>query len=263
MLTVAGFGQFRENTTPEMSCENGNRWNKNYGNSCEMKEVKLPVTQRLDIEAGPNGGVSVKGWNRPEVWVRARVEAHAKDGEAAAKALAAQVTLETAAGRIAARGPVSLGESFWSVSFEVFAPHRMDLSARTVNGGVSLSDVEGQLLFGTTNGGVTLNRVAGDVQGRTTNGGVKVDLEGGRWQGSGLDVTTTNGGVTLAVPAAYSADLRVATTNGGFQSDFGNPPAAEERERGWRRKEYERVLGNGGAPVRVATTNGGVRIKKK
>ena len=261
LLMLPAFGQFRENSTPELTCDNASKWNKGYGNSCDLREVKLPATQRLDIDAGPNGGVTVRGWNRPEVWVRARVEAHAKEGEAVAKELAGKVTLDTSAGRIAARGPETRGsENWWSVSFEIFAPHRMDLSARTTNGGVNLSDVEGQLRFSTTNGGVNLARVAGDVQGRTTNGGLNVDLDGPRWQGSGLDVATTNGGVNLHVPASYSADLRAATTNGGFTSDFGAPARDEQ---GVRRKQYERVLGNGGPTVRVATTNGGVRIKKK
>jgi DUF4097 and DUF4098 domain-containing protein YvlB len=259
-LTLPVFGQFRENTTPELACDSNARWGKGYGNSCDMRETRLPVTQRLDIEAGPNGGVSVRGWNRQEVWVRARVEGHAKDGDAAAKELAGKVTLDMSAGRIAARGPESRGDKNWSVSFEVFVPHRMDLSAKSVNGGMSLSDVEGQLRLNTVNGGVSLARVAGDVHGRTSNGGVSVDLEGKRWQGAGLDLATTNGGVTIALPADYSADLRVSTTNGGVSSDFGTPMRDET---GLRRKEYERVLGNGGPPVRVVTTNGGVRVKRK
>jgi DUF4097 and DUF4098 domain-containing protein YvlB len=263
LLTLSTFGQFRENTAPELTCDSSQRhWGKDYGHSCTLTELKVPVTQRLDIEAGPNGGVSVKGWNRQEVWVRARIDTGSKQGEAAAKDLAKQVTVEANAGRIGAKGPASgKGEQWWSVSFEIFVPHKMDLQATTVNGGVNLADVEGQLRFRTMNGGVNLARVAGDVQGRTMNGGVNVDLEGARWNGQGLDVTTTNGGVNLVVPASYSANLRAATTNGGFTSDFGTP--SREEQRGWARKEYERILGNGGAPVKVMTTNGGVRIKKK
>jgi DUF4097 and DUF4098 domain-containing protein YvlB len=260
VLTFSLFGQFRENVTPDLKCNSSNQWYKGYSNFCDLRESKLPVTQRLDIDAAPNGGVSVRGWNRNEVWVRARVEAHTKDGgDVAAKTLASQVTIEASAGRIAAKGPKMSNGDHWSVTFEVFTPHRIDVGARTMNGGLNANDIEGQLRFSTLNGGLNLTRVAGDVQGRSTNGGVNVDLEGARWEGAGLDVSTTNGGVTMHVPAAYSAHLRASTTNGGFTSDFGTP--AKEQGRG--RKEYERILGNGGSPVVVKTTNGGVRIQKK
>jgi hypothetical protein len=49
------------------------------------------------------------------------------------------------------------------------------------------------------------------MHGRTTNGGVKVALTGSQWDGEGLDVTTTNGGVTLEVPSDYNAHLETGT----------------------------------------------------
>ena len=80
-----------------------------------------------------------------------------------------------------------------------------------MNGGVSIHDVTGNLEFKTVNGGVSLHHVGGYAHGRTTNGGVSIELGGDRWDGQGLDVTTTNGGVSLRVPqllrAARSADL--------------------------------------------------------
>ena len=66
-------------------------------------------------------------------------------------------------------------------------------------GGIDIVGVRGDIDFRAVNGGVALTGVAGDVTGRTTNGGVKVELEGVRWDGAGLDVETTNGGVTVMV----------------------------------------------------------------
>ena len=55
--------------------------------------------------------------------------------------------------------------------------------------------------------------------GTTQNGGVNVRLDGSRWEGEGLDVVTTNGGVSLAIPAGYSAELETGTVNGGIRTD--------------------------------------------
>jgi DUF4097 and DUF4098 domain-containing protein YvlB len=117
--------------------------------------------------------------------------------------------------------------------------------------------VEGRLEFGTTNGGVRLTNVAGDVRGRTTNGGVDIDLDGPAWRGEGLDVQTSNGGVRLAIPDGYSAQLEAGTVNGGLNSDF--PLTVKGRIN----RDIEATLGAGGAPIRVRTSNGGVRITRK
>lgn len=249
--------QFQDNAVPRLSCD-GARYGEAH-RTCEMREEKIPVSQKIEINAGPNGGVTVNGWSRPEIWVRARVEASSQMSEAEAKAMAAQVRVVTSAGRIESAGPESRDGKWWSVSYEVFVPHRIDVGARTVNGGVTFQDLDGRLAYSTVNGGVNLARVAGEVKGHTVNGGLNVELAGASWTGAGLDVSTTNGGVIVKLPANYSARLDVGTVNGGVSSDFGLPAQAEPAR---RRKQVEMSLGAGGAPLRVRTTNGAVRLKK-
>ncbi len=94
------------------------------------------------------------------------------------------------------------------------------------------------------------------MRGRTTNGGVAVELTGDAWQGDGLDVRTTNGGVQLAVPEDYSAHLEAGTTNGGMR--FAFPIMVQGRLD--RRIAID--LGEGGRPIRVMTTNGGVVVRR-
>ena len=144
VLMIPAFGQLRENIEP-------------LERFCEIREQKLPVTQRLEVLASPNGGVSVRGWNRQEILVRARVETLAPS-EGEAKTLASQVRIQAGAGRVSATGPEGRNykEFVWSVSYEVFAPHRIDLKASSVNGGVSISDVEGDISYSTVNGGVNV-----------------------------------------------------------------------------------------------------------
>ena len=121
--------------------------------------------------------------------VRSQVRAEAPT-EDQAKDLVRQVLVSTGA-QVRATGPANDREHSWAVSYEIFVPKRFSASLETVNGGVSISDVNGNLEFKTVNGGLSLKHVGGFVHGRTTNG-VSVELDGDRWDGRlGLDVTTT------------------------------------------------------------------------
>jgi len=84
-----------------------------------------------------------------------------------------------------------------------------------------------------------------------------VRLSGATWTGAGMDVETTNGGVTLNVPSGYSAALEVGTVNGGIRSDF--PTAAPDR----RGRTLRATLGSGGPLLKLRTVNGGVRIQTR
>jgi DUF4097 and DUF4098 domain-containing protein YvlB len=148
----------------------------------------------------------------------------------------------------------------WGVSYEILVPRTTDLKLRAHNGGVSISSVDGTLDFETLNGGVSLWDVAGNVRGRTTNGGVKVSLSGNSWKGSGLDVQTTNGGVHITLPDNYAANIEAGTTNGGFSSDFASLNVEKDERGRSRSTRINTSINGGGAPIRVITTNGGIRI---
>jgi DUF4097 and DUF4098 domain-containing protein YvlB len=241
---------------PSLTCDQKDH-NGRLISHCEMREQTVASGGRLTIDGRANGGISVKGWARNEILVRAQVRTAAAS-EAEANLLASQVFLQTAAGRIAATGPAASDQSYWSVSYEVFVPQQSDLSLAAHNGGISVSDVQGQIEFQTVNGGLHLARLAGNVKGETKNGGVHVELAGNRWNGQGLDVRSTNGGVHVSVPSNYSARLEAGTTNGSVQSAIPELVMPNER----RPKQVGAYLGGGGATVRVITTNGGVHIDR-
>ena len=249
------FAQLQDNTEKRMTCENGGN-NGDRARHCEIREQTLPATGRLSVDSGPNGGASVKGWLRSEVLVRARIDAYA-DTQAAADLLATQISVATAGGQVQSSGPSPSENSQWSVSYEIFVPQNTDLTLKTVNGGLQISDVRGQIRADATNGGVQLKRVAGDVSGGTVNGGIQVELAGTMWDGRQLDVKTRNGGVTVAVPSVYSAHIQAETGAGRIQSDF---PVATGADSVKQRAEFD--VGSGGPLIHIATQNGGVRLKR-
>lgn len=245
---------FAQNAEREMTCDD--QWHNDRVSHCEINEMTIPATPSLSVDGGVNGGMTVKGWQKKEVLVRARVQTSA-DNDAQAKALAKQVIIHTGGGRIIADGPSQAHHENWSVSYEIFVPQNSDLNLRAHNGGIHIADVRGQIEFATTNGGVSLMRLAGAVHGNTTNGGLHVELAGDRWEGGQLDARTTNGGVSLSVPSNYSAHLETGTVNGHIDVEF---PVTVHGE---INRQLSIDLGSGGAMVRAVTTNGGVSIKRK
>lgn len=239
----------------ELSCSHtrGDRETERVCNVIE-KTVALPGGT-LNVDGRTNGGITVIGENRRDVLVRALVEAHARS-ESRAEALAQDVKLHTENGRIYAEGPDTRNREWWSVSFEVHVPAHSDLELRAHNGGIAVAGVTGMLRMETLNGGIHLASVNGDVVAETMNGGLHVDLDGERWEGKGLDATTTNGGVRLRVPNGYSAHLETGTINGGVDIDF---PVTVQGKIGRR---ITTDLGRGGATIRLITTNGGVDVRR-
>ena len=168
--------------------------------------------------------------------------------------------MQTGGGRVYATGPDgNRNREWWSVSYRINVPRKNDLDLRASNGGITIVGVTGNMRFDTTNGGVKLQDIGGRVNGETRNGGLNVLLSGNKWDGEGLDVETSNGGVTLSLPDNYNAELETRTVNGGLNIDF---PITVQGELTGRRG-LQTTLGSGGPLVRVRTTNGGVKISRR
>lgn len=238
-------------------CRNYNDRDDDYYQHCEVRDSNLPAGP-LNVDAGQNGGVSVAAWDNNEIRVRAIVRGSARS-DARAREIANQVQVQAGSGRVSATGPDLDRREWWSVSYRINVPRKNDLDLSATNGGITIIGVNGNLRFDTTNGGVRLQDVGGRVNGDTRNGGLTVLLSGSRWDGEGLDVETSNGGVTLSIPDGYNADLETRTVNGGLRVDF---PITVQGELTSRRGISTR-LGSGGPMVRVRTTNGGVKINRR
>jgi hypothetical protein len=244
----------QNNTEKQMTCDNRG-YDGDRARHCDIREQTLPSVGRLSVE-GHNGSATVKGWLRSDVLVRARVDSVAET-QAAADLLASQVSLDIGGGQVSSIGPDSIDNSWWSVSYEIFVPQATDVSVKTHNGGGTISDVRGQIRFDAHNGGVHLKRVAGDVGGSTHNGGIEVELMGTIWDGRQLEVSTYNGGITVTMPAGYSAHIQAETSSGRIQSDFPITVSGEVRPR-----QLDTNIGSGGPPIHLTTHNGQVTLKR-
>jgi hypothetical protein len=251
------FVQMHDNQERTMTCDSGDH-GSHHAHHCEIREQTMAAPRgSIQVNPGTNGGVTIKGWSRADMLVRARIDTSAP-ADADARAIAGQVNpFASGAGVIKPSGPESMGDNrWWSVSYEIFVPQQSDISANAHNGGVRIMDVKGKITFTALNGGVHLSRLAGDVSGSATNGGLHIELAGNRWDGAGMNVSTTNGGVQIQAPANYAAHFEAATVNGGIRSDF---PITVQGKIG---RDLAFDLGGGGPTIRATTTNGGVKIQK-
>lgn len=219
---------------------------------CETRDLAMPAPagQPLTIDGGKNGGVAVKGWDGTDVRIRATIQTWGSSSEQAqsrAKALSITATGSTLN---------ASSTDHAAVSFEVFVPRRLAVAVTTNNGGISLRDLLGTITFHAQNGGVSLTDLGGQVSGNTTNGGLSIHLSGPHWEGAGLDVATTNGGITWRVPADYSAQFFTSTNGGSIHTSL--PTSKPEGNY----REVKTTLGTGGQPVKAVTTNGGITIKQ-
>jgi len=257
LAASAAFAQ-ADNSRHSLACSDQNDYgNDSRARHCEIKEQTLPATGgTLNVDGMKNGGIAVKGWERNEILVRYRLQTHAPT-QAEADALASQIRVATTGGQIRAEGPEQNDEARWDVGYELFVPRQSSLSLQTSNGGISLSDVRGRISFNARNGGVSLKNLGGNVTGETVNGGLHVELTGSNWEGEGLNVRTTNGGLSITVPDNYSAHLETGTVNGGFAA---SPSIAEVTR---KTKQLSLDLGSGGTNLRIHTTNGGVSLKRR
>jgi hypothetical protein len=160
------------------------------------------------------------------------------------------------------RGGVSSESWSWGwhgnrskIDFGVQVPRGVNFHALTTNGSVVGRNLASVVEATTTNGNVEVS-TSEWASATTTNGGIRVSMGGARWTGE-LKVSTTNGSVEVSMPASAEFKVNAATTNGGIHTDF---PVTVQGS--FSSKELSGTVGGGGRELKVATTNGTIRLMK-
>jgi hypothetical protein len=141
------------------------------------------------------------------------------------------------------------------INFDVQVPRGVRFNAMTTNGSVHCVNLDSVVQAETTNGNVEVS-TSEWASAKTTNGGVRVSMGGAKWSGE-LEVMTTNGNVDVTLPASAEFKVDAATTNGGIHTDFQVTVLGS-----FSSKALSGTVGGGGRELKVATTNGGIELKK-
>jgi hypothetical protein len=240
-------------------------WTRNY---------PLGKSGRVEI-ININGRISAEGTDGTSVEVVAERTAKAGTDDGA-KDLLKQIEMrEEVSGdrvRVEVRAPRMHGGSGHEIKWTVKIPRGVGVDLRTINGGVRMNGLEGEIRARSTNGGITgtaMNATAVDAS--TTNGGVEIELTRAVSTGS-YELQAVNGGVSLTMPSDSRADVAAKCVNGGINvegldlqmtgDETQNANDAEKRTLRARssRRRLDAQLNGGGARVSLETVNGGVKI---
>jgi hypothetical protein len=199
-----------------------------------------------------NGPVQVEGWDRNVIEIHA--VKIAKESESDLDRVSIEVDAKPNDVSVVTRYPQNEGVEV-AVEYTIRVPHGARVEhVGTVNGTVKIAGVESVEELRTVNGNIEVYEGGGSVHAHTTNGNVHVELS--RFpDDKGMAAETTNGSVLLAVPQDTQADLEARSLNGSFYSEL---PFLQETAS--RPREMRGKFGKGGAPIRLNTVNGGIRI---
>jgi hypothetical protein len=217
---------------------------------------------RLEL-VNVNGGITAEASDGAALEITAERTAKAMSDESA-RELLGKVEMREEAGaqkvRIETRPPSMRGIGHVTVRYVVKVPRGVHVDLRTVNGGVQLAGLEGEVSASSTNGGIKGDLgAASRLDARTVNGGVELRLAQPLADGTQVTLKSVNGGVRLAVPGGQKADVVATCVNGRIDaSEVGLAVSGEPS----RRRVEGQLNGGGGARLELGTTNGGVRLTK-
>lgn len=106
-----------------------------------------------------------------------------------------------------------------TMRYEVVVPPGVTAVLRTVNGDVSVQDLDGELDVQSVNGNVVVRGSRRGVTARTVNGRVDVAASAAA-AGTSLELKTVSGSVQLTLPKEAKFDLAATTMTGSIESSF-------------------------------------------
>jgi len=230
------------------------------------RSYKLAPGGRLEL-INTNGKISAEPAEGDTVEVSGVRTAKASSDEAA-KELLGKVEMREEVGtssvRIEVRTPRFSGMSGHSVEWTIKVPKGVNVDLRTVNGGVRLKGLQGDIAAKTTNGGVSGTGILSqNVQATAVNGVIEIEF-GAPLQADGkVEFETVNGGVEIGLPSESKATISARCVNGGVRvTDLEVKKDNEGVSGRESKRRLEGTLNGGGARVTLSTVNGGVTVHR-
>lgn len=206
--------------------------------------IEVPAQTALDLDAS-GGKISISG-------IRSRSKLETSGGAIEARDLVGDLQAHTSGGSIRLR--------------DIEGGMRVETSGGGIEGG----NLRGELSAKTSGGSITLERVTGDIHATSSGGGIRIAEAGGR-----VEVKTSGGSIEASFAKGNARGGSLETSGGGievaidpdlgFEIDAkGNSVKTEVPVRVLgevSRTSLRGSLGKGGAPLRLHTSGGGVRIR--
>ena len=132
-------------------------------------------------------------------------------------------------------------------------PREVELTAKGINGKLSVGALDGAVHVSGVNGKVEIEQATGAADISGVNGAVVLGIA--RLGDEGLKVSGVNGRIELRFADEVNADVTVRGLNGNVTSDLPNSSITQEGHATWHGQ-----IGTGGAPISLSGINGRVSL---
>lgn len=176
--------------------------------SQEQREVSLSGIDLVKVKASQEGGVSIRGWDRPTARLLVCKYAVSTTKRQAKETLDG-INVSYTGANIEALGPVLDADAAWWVNFILYVPKSASLDVAAENGGIAIRNMNGKVTAHATNGGISVAQCAGEHKVATENGGISLEKITGR-----LEATTQNGMIALKLRDTRAIGIEARVDDG-------------------------------------------------
>ena len=134
------------------------------------------------------------------------------------------------------------------IKFLITIPQRYNVDLKTLGGGISVADLEGEIRSQTAGGNLRIGRIKGPVWGQTVGGHIKLEGTVGD-----ADVETSGGGITIG---SVAGAIEAITTGGSIRIDEATGGVNAKTSGGGI------TIGRVAGPIEATTTGGSIRIDR-
>lgn len=256
------------------------------GSRTEQRTEKLAQGSKLWVR-NRNGSIRVTGWNKDEVVLTAQIrDSEKRRVDLVLQRKGADLDIEALFQQASWTFGVYISPR---CEMTLQVPRKLQGHFRTTNGSVTVEGLEGYANCEATNGNIVVSQIQGEVHVDTTNGTIEARNLQARIKGSttngrivledvdgGIRLETTNGSVRARNLDGWGEGVHLSSTNGSIEVELGRAsgdllaensngtveikvPGAQVIEQS---KHSARVKVPGRAqPIRLETTNGGIRVR--
>jgi len=127
-----------------------------------------------------------------------------------------------------------------------------NITAHSSNGEINIENVDGYITASTSNGRIDIKSTTGISNLQSSNGVINAEIYD--FQGD-INISTSNGGITLYINPSLNADIEVETSNGQIVTNGIILSLITNEE-----KHKIGTLGDGGNKITIKTSNGNINM---